>query len=252
VTREALAAKLRRVDGFLSEDEGWALYQAARRCAQAAANPRIVEIGSYKGRSTIVLASALAEQGRGSVVAIDPHKPTGKESYAKEHGERDTYAEFLENLAKAAVEPYVVSVRKIAAQARAEYDMQPIDLLFIDGSHDYDDVVADIELWAPLLADRAIVAFNDPYAPGVNRALRERMAGLPFASLRHVNNTLFALARRDRPTSRAGKAELAFYLFVERRRFKPLKLALKGLLETLGVVYVRPSAVRSSNWRLFP
>jgi hypothetical protein len=134
------------------------------------------------------------------------------------------------------------------------YDGQPIDLLFIDGSHDYEDVLADIDMWTPLLADEGIVAFNDPYAPGVNRALRERMFSrlLPVESPRHVNNTLFAISRRGARTRSATKRNLALYLWIERMRFKMLKLALKGLFENAGLVYVRASAVRSPAWRLFP
>ncbi|MGH7330009.1 MAG: class I SAM-dependent methyltransferase, partial [Polyangiaceae bacterium] len=147
----------------------------------------------------------------------------------------------------------VISIRTTSAEARVVYDGEPIDLLFIDGSHDYEDVLADIDLWTPLLADNAIVAFNDPYSPGVNRALRERMLSrrLPVEAPRHVNNTLFAISRRAGRTSNATKRALALYLWIERMRFKMLKLALKGIFENAGLVYVRPSATRSEDWTLF-
>ena len=212
-----------------------------------------MEIGSYKGRSTIVSASALAELGRGTVVAIDPHAPTGKDSYAREHGALDTYGDFLSNISRKNLNEYVISIRTTSAEARGVYDGQPIDLLFVDGSHDYEDVLADIDMWTPLLADEAVVAFNDPYAPGVNRALRERVLSrtLPVESPRHVNNTLFAISRRGSRTGAATRRRLALYLWIERMRFKMLKLALKGLFENAGLVYVGAAAVRSPSWRLF-
>src|SRR5579872_971586 len=244
---------LSEVEGYFSDDEAWALHLAARRCAQRSANPRIVEIGSYKGRSTLASGSALAEEGRGTVVAIDPHAPTGKESYTREHGSLDTYDEFLANVSGANLNPYVISIRTTSAEALNVYDCRPIDLLFVDGSHDYEDVLADIDMWSTFLADEAIVAFNDPYAPGVNRALRERLASgtVPVESPRHINNTLFALIRRGARTSNETKMRLRLYLWIERMRFKMLKLALKGILEKLGIVYVAAGVVRSPGWFVF-
>ena len=233
--------KLRGVDGYLSDDEAWALYVAAR------GRKRIVEIGSYKGRSTIAIGSALADRGNGTLVSIDPHRPTGKASYAREHGDLDTRAEFEGNVARAGVAAYVTPMHATSLEARAAYDMQPIDMLFVDGSHDYEDVLADIDAWTPLLSAGAVAAFNDPYGPGVNRALRERLlgGGVTYSEFRHVNNTLFALANAQRSSSIRERLALKAYLYVERMRFKLLKLTLKGLFEALGIVYVRPDALRS-------
>jgi len=56
--------------GFLSEREARFLMLAA---AAAPADGAIVEIGSFKGRSTVGLAYVARRYGLGSVVAIDPH-----------------------------------------------------------------------------------------------------------------------------------------------------------------------------------
>lgn len=256
MNRDALIAKLQGAEGYLSDDEAWALFIAVRHAATVSPAPRIVEVGSYKGRSTIAIASALAMLGRGSVVAVDPHGPTGKASYTVEHGDQDTYAEFQKNVATAGVADYVTSLRAISREARRRYDMRPIDMLFIDGSHDYDDVLADIDAWTPLLNDGAVVAFNDTYAPGVNRALRRRLLSsrLHLRNFQHVNNTLFAIAHppKSTPIPALERLALAWYLYVERLRFRLLKLALRGFMETLGIIYVRPSSTRSPSWDLFP
>jgi len=62
--------KMRRVPGFLGENEARFLGLLA---ACVPAEGAIVEIGSYKGKSTVMLASVAAHYGRGPVVAIDPH-----------------------------------------------------------------------------------------------------------------------------------------------------------------------------------
>ncbi len=54
--------------GWLTEDQGRLLWDEARRLAPGAT---VLEIGSFQGRSTIVLGSAVAERD-GHVVAVDP------------------------------------------------------------------------------------------------------------------------------------------------------------------------------------
>jgi MMP 1-O-methyltransferase len=242
--RAELERALEGVDGYFSIDEAWALSCAARDCRAAA--PRVVEIGSYKGRSTIAAALALRDRGAGLVVSIDPHAPTGKASYVVEHGTADTFDEYLANVRRAGIEAFVRPIRATSADARAQYDGTPIDLLFIDGSHDLDDVLLDIDTWLPLAADAAILAFNDPYAAGVNGALRARLfaPGIGLQAPYHVNNTLFVSFRRGERTSPGTALELRFYLTVERMGFRLLKLALRGLCESLGIVYVRAGAAR--------
>ncbi len=237
-SRTELEGALDGVEGYFSPDEAWALYVAALGCP--AAKPRVVEIGSYKGRSTIALALGLRDHGGGLVVSVDPHTPTGKESYVIEHGVADTFDDYLANVRRAGIEALVRPERSTSAAARAAYDGVPIDILFIDGSHDEDDVLYDIDAWQPLLADRAIVAFNDPYSAGVNAALRARLfkPGSGLREPRHVNNTLFVEVDRGKRPSPLTAFALHLYLYVERLRIRALKLALKGLCESTGVVYV--------------
>src|SRR3954469_2916513 len=56
------------VDGWMTQDQGQRLWDAASRVPEGG---QIVEIGSFRGRSMIVLARAAATAG--SIVAIDPH-----------------------------------------------------------------------------------------------------------------------------------------------------------------------------------
>ena len=65
---DELLVAVERVDGWLSPDQAARLYDAA---ASTRVDDQIVEIGSFRGRSTIVLAGA-APDGVG-VIAIDPH-----------------------------------------------------------------------------------------------------------------------------------------------------------------------------------
>ena len=68
--RRTLESSLRDVQGYFSEDEAWALYKAVGAVLHDAGPTRVVEIGSYKGRSTIVIGLALLGHD-GDVVSVD-------------------------------------------------------------------------------------------------------------------------------------------------------------------------------------
>ena len=80
-------------------------------------------------------------------------------------------------------------------------------MLFVDGSHEYEDVKRDIREWMPLLADRASVGFNDPWWPSVFRALQEDVirGTSAFRSPRVVENTLFFERHAGEPTTPADR-----------------------------------------------
>jgi hypothetical protein len=195
--RRRLEDALRGVEGFLKLDEAWALHEAARLYPPVSEAVTVMEIGSWKGRSTIALALGVQERGNGAVYAIDPH--TGSRELIEMFGPVDTYGAFLWNIERAGVSDIVVPVRKTAHHARMTVEEKSVHVLFVDGSHEYEDVRQDIDDWVTALADRATVSFNDPSSPGVYRALRERVVvvGSPFRSPRLIQNSLFFEFNRD-------------------------------------------------------
>lgn len=118
----------------------------------------IVEIGSYLGRSTVVLAAAVAASGRGRVVAVDPHTRALGIADMPEH---DTRLEFLENLDRAGVSEHVELKHMYSVEAAAQWNGEPIRLHFVDGWHSREAVVEDVSHWAPFLTKDAVVIFDD-------------------------------------------------------------------------------------------
>jgi len=127
-------------DGLLPPDvEGWLTEAQAGRLALAAAGVgaggRIVEIGSFRGRSTIVLARAAPASAE--VVAIDPHigSDRGPQEFDvdEELGEDDTRT-FRANLARHGVLERVRHVRRLSSEAHRDV-RDPIDVLWVDGAH---------------------------------------------------------------------------------------------------------------------
>src|SRR5207253_204180 len=119
----------------------------------------IVEIGSFKGRSTVGLAYVAQRYGLGSVVAIDPH--TSPSTTDPDLGtDQSSYDEFQENLRRAGVAD-VVDCRRAFSHEVARDWTRPIRLLWIDGDHVYEAVKRDLALFRPHLAPGAIVAMHD-------------------------------------------------------------------------------------------
>jgi predicted O-methyltransferase YrrM len=207
------------VDGWLSDAQGRALFQAA---ANTGGRGAIVEIGSWKGRSTTWLASG-ARLARRRVYAVDPH------CHSREYPEADTLDEFLGNLARNgltdAVEPLVMTSEEAAARITG-----PVELLFIDGDHSYDAVRRDAELWLPRLIEGGTVMFHDVATAaydGPRHIVREMVCRSPlFHGVRRVGSMLVAERTAHRSPGAAiwgTTAGLLLYLYDCKRALRRLR-----------------------------
>lgn len=220
-----LGQALASVEGWLYLDEAWALHEVVRRLPERDQAVRVVEIGSWKGRSTIALAMGVKARGAGTVYAIDPH--TG-EPGSTGVGPVITAVEFGRNVAAAGVDLVVELLVTTSHAARPLFEANSIDVLFIDGSHQFDDVMMDIADWSSALKDAAVVAFNDPSAPGVYRALREFVlrSQTPYRRPALVQNTLIFEFRRTeywsaRDAITLAKLRTVLQVRYQASRFRP-------------------------------
>ena len=158
------------IDGFTAPVELSLLYHLSLATNGGA----VVEIGSYLGRSTVVLASAAADQGDDDVFAVDPHTAALGIEGEREH---DTRAEFLANIERAGLRSHVRLLHMTSAEAAAQWNGAPVRLLFVDGWHSREAVLEDARGWAPFLSAGSSVVFDDflPFA-GVRAAVRELRA----------------------------------------------------------------------------
>lgn len=130
----------------------------------------IVEIGSWKGKSTVALALGAAQKHNEKVYAIDPHTVMLEEGYIT-----DTRSEFLNNLRLAGVADRVVPMI-MTSEAAAQGWQKPVRLLWIDGDHRYASANLDFLLWEPHLAEGGILAMHDTIRkPGPKRVLWEQV-----------------------------------------------------------------------------
>lgn len=183
---DAALAAAEGVEGWMTEAQLRALWEAV---AVAPAGATVVEIGSFRGRSAIVLARALRDGGR--LVAIDPHagsdRGPGEIHGSSDRGERDVAA-FRANLAAAGVSERVEHVRLPSADAHGAV-AGPVDVLHVDGAHRYAPARADVADWGDRVRPGGTMLIHDAFSS----------IGVTAAQLR-----LLVLSRRFRYAGRVG------------------------------------------------
>ncbi|MFF7233569.1 putative O-methyltransferase YrrM [Streptomyces sp. 2333.5] len=166
---EILAA-FQAAKGFMPVDEGLALYAAAT--GAAALGLPLVEVGTYCGRSTILLADA-ARTGGVMAVTVDHHRGSEEQQPGWEYhdpsvvdpevGRMDTLPTFRRTLHAAGLEDQVIALVGRSPQAAAVWQA-PVGLVFIDGGHTDEHATADYEGWAPHLAPGGLLVVHDVFA----------------------------------------------------------------------------------------
>ncbi len=171
-----LTAKIEPIQGWLSAGAGSAQYQLARLLAPSEV---MVELGSWKGRSTAWLGFAVKDRGNGRVIAIDTWAGTPSESLHKEllkdYGKDQLFDEFNANMAQLGLSDVIEARRMSTQQAAREWiGGQCIGVLHIDAGHEYLDVRRDFEMWSPFVVPGGFIVFDDvPSWPGPTRLITE-------------------------------------------------------------------------------
>jgi MMP 1-O-methyltransferase len=138
------------IEGWLYPNEARVLFDIARSLPD---ETNVVEIGSYRGRSTCCLAFGCRRK-RQRVFAIDTFDGGPDLPFA------NSLPDFSRNIDRCGlsdrVEPIVGSSTQVAKTWT-----KPIHLLFIDGSHAYEDALADFTSFFPHVVPGGTIAFHD-------------------------------------------------------------------------------------------
>lgn len=194
---EDVWARADAIGGWMTEGQGRLLFDSALNLTAGA---RIVEIGSHQGRSTVVLGLAAASVGA-RVTAIDPFVEGAM------FGGQSTRSTFEANITAAGLDDVVDLLPMKSQDALVGWD-QPIDLLYIDGKHDYWTVVDDLG-WTEHLSHGALTLIHDSFCSvGVTSALLDHV--LVRGRLRYLSReSTMAVFDRARPTGADRKRFLA-------------------------------------------
>lgn len=198
------------LDRALDGVEGWfSASQVARvveRASQVPASGRIVEIGSFRGRSMIAIARSAPEGAE--IVAIDPHAGNDRGPQEIEGFEDEAAVDskvFLTNLERAGVRDRVNYVRKFSHDAVDDV-VGPIDMLHIDGAHRYGPASDDIATWGDRVVGGGSILVHDSFSSvGVTLALATKL--MFSGSWRYVGRSRSLAEYRREPVR--GVARLA-------------------------------------------
>ena len=186
---------------------GWGVTPALYAKLVRSSRPKtIIEVGVWKGATTIAFASNLRDlhlnntAERGVVIAVDTWlgavefwtgglETTEERDLELRHGYPSVYYTFLSNVVRSGVQDFVIPLpvpsttgAQILARKRVSADM-----IHIDGSHEFSDVLSDLRAWAPLgaLVNPGGVLIGDDYRvtqlPGVKKAVDTFVAETGFA-----------------------------------------------------------------------
>jgi len=160
---------VRDTRGFMPDDEGLALHEAAR--IGAAVGP-VVEIGFYCGRSTVWLGAA-AREAATVVFTVDHHRGSEELQPGWEHhdptvvdpstGRTDTLPFLRRTIEQADLEASVVVVVGDSATVAAHW-ATPLGMVFIDGGHGAGPAHADYQGWARWVTSGGLLAIHDVFA----------------------------------------------------------------------------------------
>ena len=165
---ERLFALADEVRGFMPEDEGRALYEAALRYIDGGVG---VEIGTYCGKSTLLLGAAAQQRG-GVLYTVDHHHGSEEHQAGWQYhdatlvdevtGLFDTLPVFRRTLDAAGLDDHVVTVvGKSPLVARGW--RTPLQFLFVDGGHSEAAATQDFDGWAKWVSPGGALIIHDVF-----------------------------------------------------------------------------------------
>jgi hypothetical protein len=220
------------VPGNLRRLESFFLYHTARSLEGRPelvhrTSSVVVEIGSNRGRSAVAIGLGLKHNARGRLrlFCVDP--------YFDERIGHGLLEEFRGNISRAGVDHLITAVPSFSEDAaRAWPKHETIEMLWIDGHHQYEYVRDDFLLWGRFLDARGIVAFHDWQFVGVREALtRHLFASDAFQDVCVMNYNLVAARKINygKPTRQQLAAKQRVYWSLLLRSTNPAVLML-GML----------------------
>ena len=163
-----LPIDINTVKGFLDPIEGEALYLYAKQYVR---NDPCLEIGSYCGKSSVYLGSAVKENGQ-KLYSIDHHKGSEEQQPGEEYFDSDlinaegngidTLPFFLETIEKSKLDKFLIPIVSTSEEAYQDFTLN-FDMVFIDGGHSEKAAQKDYELWSQRITKGGLLAIHDVF-----------------------------------------------------------------------------------------
>jgi len=153
------------MDHYYWNIQGWftfpSLYKTVIGCMQEGSH--MVEVGAWMGQSTAFAAVEIANSGKNIKFDVIDTWQGSVEHNLKPDEQNALYMQFLENMQP--VKHIINPIRMASLEAAKTYPDKSIDFIFIDASHEYEDVKADLDAWYMKLRKGGIIAGHDYFDP---------------------------------------------------------------------------------------
>jgi MMP 1-O-methyltransferase len=192
---ENLLKEVETVEGYLAPRE---MRFLALLAACPTADGEILEIGSFKGKSTVILAKAAALSGNSKVNAVDPMTaPSVTDPDLR--GDESSFEDFQKNIEAHKVADKI-EFHQTFSYELAKHWTKPLRLLWVDGDHTYKGTKLDFKGFAPFLQDGAIVAIHDvlhEFDGGIRVFMEDVLLSLNFGACGFVGSIAWAQFHTD-------------------------------------------------------
>jgi predicted O-methyltransferase YrrM len=156
-----------QMEHFYNNIDGWFSYDYIyKHVVETAGDGELfVEVGSFKGRSSAFMAVEIANSGKKiqfdcvDTWAGSIEHQAGSVAEVKEVVEGTLYETFLDNMKP--VDSLYRPLRMTSLEAAAQYEDESIDFLMLDGSHETEDVIADIKAFLPKMKNGGVMTGDD-------------------------------------------------------------------------------------------
>ena len=177
------------------------------------ADPVVLELGSWKGKSSVMLAAGLIGKQNTELFCVDPF---GSDENAEHQSKY--YAALLEEDRRSSAEMFrhnmsTCGVDSIAQQVKSySFDIvrtwtTPIDMLFIDANHECPAVLRNFETWLEFLKQGGVIAFRDANGkwPGPTRVEKEKLQLPKFGPVNAVDTLAWAVMASKREKDKTSE-----------------------------------------------
>ncbi|MFY0629712.1 MAG: glycosyltransferase [Flavobacteriaceae bacterium] len=201
--------KIKNIEGWLENDEFELLVELLLRKAKTKSNAVFLEIGSYCGKATSVIALVTQSvNNQSKIIAIDDF--TGRlgaedatiDQYPPSY---NTFKNNLENL-------QLLGGIKVIKQTPHTVDIkEAIDFILIDGLHDYVNVVRDFYHFEKNFNEETMVLFHDYCLafPGVMSFVNELINQNLYQVVRHSASLIALQKKAISNPKKIGQANLS-------------------------------------------
>jgi len=158
--------------------EGWFSYPSlySEMVKRFPSGSRFVEVGCWKGKSSAYMAVEIINSHKDiEFFCVDTWQGSVEHEGMKELPL--LYDIFLENMLP--VQEHYFPLKMTSLEAAKKFKDKSLDFVFIDASHEYEDVKNDILAWYPKVKEGGVIAGHDFYIdeydwfPGVKKAVQE-------------------------------------------------------------------------------